>query len=307
MKYLTGWMLMLLAWPAAAASLDYGLEAEKVAENTWFVEGKTEDFSFENGGNIVNTAFIVTEEGVIVLDTGVSRRYGEALRELIAQTTEKKIRLVINTHQHPDHFLGNQAFESVPIAALEKTQQQIRHSGDAFAENMYRLVGDWMRGTEVVVPNQLIEPGIMEVGGHRLEWMALSGHSGADLVLFDHTTGVLFPFDMVFYQRALTTPHTPGLTQWRAELEQLRKIPFRLMLPGHGPKVGDQRALNQMQAYLHWLDATLMGAAEQGLSMTEVIAQPVPERFNSIALRQEEFERSVFHLYPDYEDLVFER
>ncbi len=306
MRFLTLLVLLALSLPAAAARLEYDLKAEQVARDTWFVEGKTEDFSFENGGDIVNTAFIVTTEGVIVLDTGVSRRYGEALRELIRQTTDQPIKLVINTHQHPDHFLGNQAFISTPIASLAKTQQQIRQQGDAFAENMYRLVGDWMRGTEVIVPDQIIEPGIMQLGDHQLEWIELTGHSGSDLVLYDRTTAVLFPFDMVFYQRALTTPHTPSLKQWQAELEQLRGIPFKVMLPGHGPRVSDHRALDQMQDYLQWLDEILRLSAERGMSMTEVMAQPIPERFNGIRLRRAEFERTVIHLYPGYEEAVFD-
>jgi len=299
-------LALLLAPPLWAAQLEYNLTAEKVAEGTWFIEGKTEDFSFENGGNIVNTAFIATGDGVIVLDTGVSRRYGEALRELIGSHTDEPIRLVINTHQHPDHFLGNQAFAGVPIGALAETQRQISLNGNSFAENMYRLVGDWMRGTEAVVPDRVLEPGMLEIGRHRLELIELTGHSGADLVLFDHTTGVLFPFDMVFYQRALTTPHTPGLKQWMAEIEQLRTIPFTLMLPGHGPKVEDQRALDQMKDYLQWLDKTLTLAADQGKSMTEVMDTDIPARFESIALRQQEFERSVFHLYPEYEATAFD-
>jgi len=306
MKHLMILMLLVISAPTLAARLEYDLRAEQVADNTWFVEGKTEDFSVENGGHIVNTAFIVTTEGVIVLDTGVSRRYGEALLALIRTQTDQPIRLVINTHQHPDHFLGNQAFADWPIAALDQTQAQISQHGDSFAENMYRLVGDWMRGTEVVVPDQVIEPSMMDVGGHRLEWMELSGHSGADLVLFDHSTGVLFPFDMVFYQRALTTPHTPGLKQWQQEIEQLQAIPFKVMLPGHGPKVTDQRALEQMHDYLGWLDQVLAASAEQGLSMTEVMTQSIPSRFDGIALRQVEFERTVSHLYPQYEEAVFD-
>jgi len=305
MKRITALLGLLVTLSATAAPFDYGLRPVEVAENTWFIEGRTEDFSFENGGNIVNTAFIATGDGVLVLDTGVSRRYGEALRAAIATVTDEPIRMVINTHQHPDHFLGNQAFKDVPIAALPDTREQIRISGDSFAENMYRLVGDWMRGTEVVVPTETIEPGMQLMGAHQLEWIRMEGHSGADLVLFDHTTGVLFPFDMVFYQRALTTPHTPGLKQWRDEIAQLRGLPFRLMLPGHGPMVTDQRALDQMDAYLQWLDQTLTTAAEQGLSMNEVMQIPIPDAFDSIALREIELQRSVFHLYPAYEEAAF--
>jgi len=307
MRCLTLLSGLLLTLGVAAAPFDYGLEPVQVAQDTWFIEGRIEDFSVENGGNIVNTAFIATGDGVLVLDTGVSRRYGEALLRAIRSVTDEPIKRVINTHHHPDHFLGNQAFAGVPIAALADTREEIRFLGDSLAENMYRLIGDWMRGTEVVVPEKTIEPGIEQMGRHRLEWIRMSGHSGADLVLFDHTTGVLFPFDLVFYQRALTTPHTPGLQQWRDEIAQLREYPFKLMLPGHGPLVRDQRALDQMDAYLEWLDRTLTDAAEQGLSMTEVMQLPVAPQFDSIALRQVEFERTVFHLYPDYEEAAFDR
>lgn len=305
MRLLTALFVCMACSAAIAAPLEYALEPVHVAENTWFIEGKTEDFSVENGGNIVNTAFIATGDGVLVLDTGVSRRYGEALLAAIRSVTDEPITKVINTHQHPDHFLGNQAFQNVPIVSLPETQQQIRDHGDSFAENMYRLVGDWMRGTEVVVPTQTLEPGVEQMGQHRLEWIRLTGHSGADLVLFDHTTGVLFPFDMVFYQRALTTPHTPGLMQWRQEIQQLRQIRFTRMLPGHGPMVTDQSALDQMDDYLTWLDQVLTEAADAGLSMTEVMQLPIPAQFNSIALRENEFKRTVFHLYPAYETAAF--
>ena len=79
------------------------------------------------------------------------------------------------------------------------------------AENMYRLVGDWMRGTEVLLPTEEVTAGRLTIGDHPLRLLALRGHTGADLAIFDERSGVLFAGDLVFYQRALTTPGTPGL------------------------------------------------------------------------------------------------
>lgn len=208
------WILLVclslsLSLPARA-ELDYRLEPRQIAEDTWLLEGGTENFSRDNGGNIVNTGFIVTEAGVLVIDTGPSKRYGQALREAIAGTTGKPVIQVLLTHHHPDHVLGNQAFADVPIGALAGTTEPLRQQGDAMAENLYRLVGDWMRGTEVVLPNRTLEPGVLEIGGHRLRLLALAGHTGADLAIFDERTGVLFAGDLVFYQRALTTPTARG-------------------------------------------------------------------------------------------------
>ncbi|WP_136681062.1 quinoprotein relay system zinc metallohydrolase 1 [Neptunomonas sp. XY-337] len=302
------WLLSVLVFGAAqvsAAPLTYNLKAQLIAPNTYVLQGKLEDFSRENGGNIVNTGFIVTEEGVVVIDTGPSLRYGRALREVIKQTTDQPIKLVLNTHHHPDHFLGNQAFSDVDIYALKQTSEQIAQHGDAFAENMYRLVGDWMRSTEVEVPRKVITESEITLGSHRLALMPFSGHSGADLVIKDHKTGVVFAADMVFYQRALTTPHTPGLAIWLEQITELGELDYTVMVPGHGPLIEDGRAIAQMQSYLRWLDQSLTKAAQAGLSMTEVMKTPIKAEFAELALSRREFARTVAHLYPKYEEANF--
>jgi len=298
-------LVMLPVSYVSSAALSYQLQPELIAENTYLLKGKLEDFSNSNGGNIVNTAFVVTAEGVLVIDTGPSLRYGKEMRAVISQITDKPIKYVFNTHHHPDHFLGNQAFSDIGVTSLAYSQEQIKLHGDAFAENMYRLVGDWMRSTEVAVPEQVIASDKISLGGHDFRLLSYTGHSGADLVIFDEKTGVVFASDMVFYQRALTTPHTPGLQQWKAELEDIRALPFKVMVPGHGPVVKDDTAITQMIAYLEWLDLTLTSAAEKGLSMTEVIALPIRSEFDGIALTRREFARTVAHLYPKYEEQAF--
>jgi len=288
-----------------ANPLKYDLKPQQIAENTWVVQGKMEDFSRRNGGNIVNTGFVVTDEGVLVFDTGPSHRYGKALRAAIAKITDKPIVTVLNSHHHPDHFLGNQAFADTTILALPGTGKLMAQQGGAFADNMYRLVGDWMRDTEMLLPHKPLEVEQLTLGKHRFRFYPMKGHTGADLLMLDETTGVLFASDMVFYQRALTTPHTPGLNIWRDEMAEIDKIPYRLLVPGHGPVVQNRAATAQMRDYLGWLDETLKVAAEQGRSMTELMKTAIPERFKEINLSRYEFARTVVHLYPRYEDAAF--
>jgi len=128
------------------------MQPQQVVTDTYVIEGKTEDFSKRNGGFIVNTSFIVTTEGVVVIDTGVSRRFGEQQRAAIEKLTGKKIVRVYITHHHPDHFLGNQIYNDVPIFALPATRDGIKAEGEMFSGNMYRMVGDWMRDTRVTPP-----------------------------------------------------------------------------------------------------------------------------------------------------------
>ena len=285
---------------AAAAEFDYGLQPRRVADATYVIVGKTEDFSRSNGGNIVNTGFVVTNSGVVIIDSGPSRRYAEQLRSAIARVTDKPVVHVFNTHHHPDHFLGNQVFANLPIAALPKTIQGQKEEGGAFAENVYRMAGDWIKGTEQTPANQAVEAGILNIGDHEFEMLALTGHTSGDLAILDRSTGVLFAGDLVFYNRAPTTPHAI-MGEWLDALAKLDRIPYRLLVPGHGEPVADGRAVDQTRRYLKWIDASLKAAAEGGAEMTEVLAQTIPADFAEMPLARQEFARSVAHLYRRYE------
>lgn len=305
MRWIIVWLG--LAMGPAQAELSYDLQPRQIAEGVWLLEGSTDNFAQANGGNIVNIGFIETDDGVLVIDSGPSRRYGEALRRVIEQTTGKPVLQLLLTHHHPDHVLGNQAFSDVPIAALAGTRDLLREQGEALTENMYRLVGDWMRGTELLLPSRILQAGELQIGQRRLRLLALRGHSGADLAIFDERSGVLFAGDLLFYQRALTTPGTPGLDIWLADLAQLQALPWQQIVPGHGPIARDNAPFVQMRDYLGWLDQLLRRGAEQGAEMNELIRSPIPARFAGVSLSRYELIRSVSHLYPRYERAQLER
>ena len=303
------WIVLLLSltFGPAQAELNYELQPRQIADGVWLLQGSTDNFAQSNGGNIVNTGFIVSEQGVVVIDSGPSKRYGEAMRQAIARVTDKPVLQLLLTHHHPDHALGNQAFADVPIAALAGTRRLLDEQGEAMAENMYRMVGDWMRGTEVVLPTQAIEPGLKSFGNHDLQLLSLGGHTGADLAILDQQTGVLFAGDLVFYQRALTTPNSPGLAVWLADIATLQGLGWKLIVPGHGPLASDAAPFAQMRDYLGWLDGVMRSGAEQGAEMNELIRTAIPERFAGVNLSRYELIRSVSHLYPRYEQAAMQR
>ncbi len=293
-------LAMFSAWSAAAADLDYGLQPVKVAADTYVFQGANEDFSFDNGGNIVNTGFIVTEVGVVVIDSGPSRLYGEQMRAAITKVTDLPVIRVFITHMHPDHFLGNQAYDDVPILALAGTIDGIRSQANAFTDNMYRLAGSWMRGTEAVRPDEAIDEGELSFGSRRLQVIAGGGHTPDDLMLLDHATGVLFAGDLVFHDRAPTTPHAE-LDIWLRSLRRIQALPVEVLVPGHGPVTRDLHPVMQTRGYLDWLEQTLNTAARSGVDMAELLYTPLPGEFDALSVMPAEFHRSVSHLYPQRE------
>jgi len=301
--------LLGLAALAQAADFDYRLSATPVGRDVYAFIGKTEDFDTVNGGNIVNTAFIVAPQGVIVIDSGPSLRYGQQMRQAIGRVTDKPVALVINTHHHPDHFLGNQAYADVPIGALADTRQGITSDGNAFAENLFRMSGDWMKGTEVQAPTRTLQAGELEVAGRKLRLIALDGHTGADLAVLDVASGTLFAGDLVFNGRAPTTPHA-DIGHWLAALDRLeaimRESGAKDLVPGHGAVVHDAAPIRQTRAWLTWLSQSIRNAARDGLDMNDLLARPLPAEFAALPVAASEYRRSVGHLFPAAEREVLE-
>ena len=278
----------------------YDLQPASVADGISMITGKPQYFDKSNGGAIVNCVLVETRAGVVIVDSGPSLRYGRTLRAIGEQLPTGKIAAIINTHHHPDHFFGNQAFADVEIFGLEGTIQQARAEGDAFSDNMYRLLGDWMRGTEVVPPGSNVKPGKMEIGGRTFTVFGLAGHTAADMAILDDKTGTLIAGDLAFHNRAPTTPHA-DLDLWRQSLDKLAAVRAKAIIPGHGPVERTGASLVQTKAYLDWLERTLKQAAADGLSMMEVMSLDIPPQFAAMGAMPQEFHRSVAHLYADIE------
>jgi len=297
---------LVFAQRADPRTLDYGLRAREVASGVFVVEGANADFSVANGCNIINTGFIATGAGVIVINTGPSRRYGEQLRSLIARTTKEAVVRVVNLNRHPDYFLGNQAFADVKRSATPTTRAGIEQDAKAYEDNLYRLCGDWLKGTQTLPPDTDAATGAERVGEHLLEWVELSGHTDSDLVLMDRTRGVVFAGGLVFAQRVPTTPHGQ-LDAWRESLRTLAAWPHTTLVPSHGTLHAEPDAIAMTQRYLDWIDRALRDAAEAGLEMNDVLGLPVPAEFRGWAAFETEYVRNVAHLYPRYEQAALAR
>ncbi|AOW13747.1 MBL fold metallo-hydrolase [Hydrogenophaga crassostreae] len=293
---------------ADIATFNYHLQPRQIAQDTWVIEGAVDDFGRANGCNIINTAFIATGEGVVVINTGTSRLYGEQQRQTIEGVTREPVRHVFNLNLHPDYFFGNQAWADRPVQALPGTIAGQQAEGNAYADNLYRLCGDWMKATESTPANTPVEPQTRVVGGHKLELRRLRGHTADDLVVIDHTTGVLFAGGLIFSRRVPTTPHA-DFSAWLDSLDTLahwqQSGVFKQVVPSHGPLHGGIVGIAETRDWLQWLTTTMRESAERGLDLSEVLRLPVPERFAAWAAQPAELQRSLAQWYPRYEQRAF--
>lgn len=278
----------------------YNPLAQAIGDGLWMVRGADEAIGFANGGAIANSAIIATEAGAVLFDPGVSREHGLALGALAQRVTGKAVGRVYVSHLHPDHAMGAAAFDPAIVHALPATRADLERDGEGFSDAMYRLLADWMKGTAVVLPQGDLSDGQAEFGGRKFRLLALKGHSGGDLALLDEATGALIAGDLVFHDRAPSTPHA-SLPDWRKSLDVLAALPHKLLLPGHGPIDRQGSAIAQTRDWLGWVEAALRDAVAQGLDMSEAGELPIPPRFSALKAARYELQRSVSHFYPALE------
>lgn len=93
------------------------VKAVPVAGELYVVEGL-------EGGNV---AFLVTTEGVLVVDSGTSPEAGRLVMAEIAKKTDRPVKYLLLTHYHGDHTFGLQSYpDSTVIIAQQNTADNIR-------------------------------------------------------------------------------------------------------------------------------------------------------------------------------------
>ncbi len=142
----------------------YDVPVTKVTESCYYILAKDPEPSPENHAFFNNPGFVVTSEGVVVIDTGSSVQIGEMVLRQIKSVTDKPVVMVINTHYHGDHFLGNHAFveayPNVPIYAHPTAIEKIKSDGGDFWYGfMQRNSNNGITGTVISLPNKTFHGG----------------------------------------------------------------------------------------------------------------------------------------------------
>lgn len=294
-------LLGAIAVPTIAQPLQYSIVPEAIADGLWVVRGVDAPIEMANGGAIANITIMASEAGTVLVDCGTSLRYGTALKAVVEKLTGKPIVRVYLTHLHPDHIYGAAAFGPGVVAATPVLANVLKSEGAGFSDGMYRILGDWMRGTEFAQPQVMLTGDSETFGGRRLRLLPLAGHSPADLAILDEITGTLIAGDLVFHDRAPSTPHA-NLAKWRDALGVLKGLGHKRVIPGHGPvDPTPNAAIDQTRDWLDWLEATLRAAVLAGQDGVEAGNTPIPARFVAMKAARYELQRSVSHLYPGLE------
>ncbi|MEC8039579.1 MAG: MBL fold metallo-hydrolase, partial [Pseudomonadota bacterium] len=201
--------------------------------------GATAPPTYENSGHNNNLSFIVTDEGVVVVNGGASVRLAAALHEEIKAVTDQPVVLVINENGQGHAMLGNAYWMDLGVDILAHVDaiEAFTSEADFILQGMERYNRDKAEGTRTVTPNLSFDDSYsLTLGGVQIEVMHMGpAHDPGDTQVWLPDWGMLIAGDIAFHERML--PIFEGictscwLETWETEMEPLAPT---YVIPGHG-------------------------------------------------------------------------
>ncbi len=218
-----------------------------------------------------NTTFIITKDGVIVIDTRTNPAEARKALAELRKITDKPVLYIINTHYHGDHTFGNQVFEeSKTIIAHENVRKMLQGQNGQNHLAFFKTFGlSGMDEVQIVLPNMIYKKR-MEIyqGAYHLQLLHLGkGHTDGDTVVYLEELKLVITGDLVF---ADTIPYAGDgyIDSWIASLHTLHNYDIEIVVPGHG-EVGGKTTLIAMKHYLMKLRNQVKQQIENGKSLEE--------------------------------------
>ncbi len=230
----------------------------EVIPHVWSAIGATAPPTYENTGHNNNLSFIVTGDGVVVVNGGAAYILAEALHEEIKAITDQPVKLVINENGQGHAMLGNAywAEQGVPILAQVEAAAEFEEYGPQILEGMKRYNRDKAEGTTLAGPTLTFEDEyVVEMGDMRIEVLYLGpAHSPGDISVWLPEESLVIAGDMAFHERMLPIfEHTytaDWLETWETEFEALGAT---YVIPGHGHPTNMEQVRRYTRDYLIWL------------------------------------------------------
>lgn len=239
-----------------------------------------------------NAGFIVTPEGVVVIDALASPAQGRALLQTIRGVTRQPVRWLILTHHHPDHHFGAIVFRRVGAKVIAHPDRRVlaaEAGPDSLVAAWERVVGrEAMRGFEFADSADRPVTGCDTLRlGRRTIVISHpgAGHTAGDLIVWLPDSRVLFAGDLLI-EDGVTMVVDGSARALVRSLAAIDSLSPRIAVPGHGAIPPDPAALvADTRRYITGLQADMRAAVERGTPMRRALAVlPPPDENRPVSL-----------------------
>ena len=283
--------VLLVGWAGASLAQQASeLTPVQLTPSAWYVQGLTSLGTPANQNFISNAAFIVTAQGVVVIDALGSPALAQQLVAAIRKITPQPITHLIVTHYHADHVYGLQVFKALGARILAHHAARSYLNSDTARLRLLasrQELSPWIdANTELVEADEWLEAEQeLDLGGVRLQIKHVGpSHTPEDLVVYLPQQRLLFAGDLVFRARIPFVGQADS-RRWIAALDGLLAMDTRLIVPGHGPVSESAREDMQLtRDYLSYMRSAMGQAAKNMDPFEEAYAATDWSRFEALPL-----------------------
>ncbi|MEF8794775.1 MBL fold metallo-hydrolase [Thiohalorhabdus sp.] len=282
----------LVGSPGAQAGDDFGpLELEEVADGVYALIGPTGPRRADNHALNANFGFVVSGDGVAVIDSGASPAGADLIHEAVRRVTDQPVRWVLNTGSQDHRWLGNSYFKQrgATIHALAATTGTQKRFADRHRERLKGTLD--AEEAAAIDPVRAAEPhsgdrARLELGGRVLELRRFGdAHFPGDAVVWLPEAQVLFGGDHIYVDRMLGIHPFSDVQQWQEAFHAAMDLGPERIVPGHGGVAAPAKAQAQTGDYLDWLVEEVGQAVEKWEPLSQVtdrLTKAAPEKFKAL-------------------------
>ena len=231
--------------------------------------GATAPPTYENAGHNNNLSFIVTGEGVVVINAGASYQLAAALHVEIKAITDQPVKLVFNENGQGHAMLGNSYWvdQGIKVVAHVDAAQEFIENGDRSLRAALARVKERADKTRVEAPTETFEDVYsVSMGGLQIEARYLGpAHSPGDIVVWLPQKKLVVAGDMAFHERLLPifehTMTADWIETWETKFEALKAT---YVIPGHGHPTNMDQVRRYTRDYLIYLRKKIGAHLENG-------------------------------------------
>ena len=248
-------VLLNCFFTSAALATNKTLSLKKIQPNVYAIFGQLGDRNTDNLGNNANFGFIITDKGIVLIDSGASLKGAKAIHALIKTISNKKISTVINTGGQDHRWLGNDYYSRLGatiIASKAAVKDHIARASDQFERLTSAVGADKLKGTVKKTADIAFEKHyIFKSGTTKIEiFHTGTSHTPGDSFVWLPESKVIFSGDIIYTQRMLGVIPVSNSKSWLTAFEKIIKLKPEFVIPGHGRTTDLNAAKKDTYRYL---------------------------------------------------------
>lgn len=240
----------------ASDSLLFSLP-QKVQEGIYSAIGETGPPSYENSGHNNNLSFIITDDGVVVINASATYLLAKSLHTEIKKLTDQPVKYVILENAQGHAAMGSKYWkdQGAEIIAHIEAADEIEHNAGPLQEQTKRRLKEKADGSEAIRPDTTFEDKlVLELGGEVIEIINFGpAHSPGDISVWLPERSLIIAGDMAFHQRLLAIFEDTDTAAWLESWEGFAALNAKYVIPGHGVPTNMAEVTTNTKEYLIYL------------------------------------------------------